>query len=314
MKRRLTVVLLMVFCLALCGAGWWNKTKVVIDTESNRVYRYCVAEDVITDQKGYREVPILLTGEITAMDRNGKRITLEDSISCACDQEIRSEVLKYKVGEKIALFGWVVEDWFNRDISFETVKVGRIPTDIRSDEMYYLLDGTSFDRKNATKVTLHEGDVEYYVPTAWSGEKIQHSITEEKLGIIEGYQYTLNKLEPSETEPESLFICYFDNEALLENANDADETELIEKAIVENILGSIGAGKFPSKEVKTYYGADYDYYIGSFKSALEMGNGYHTEFVFEADGEDGIVVILYVYKNTGHLSDVMFVTRFIEIN
>jgi len=193
------------------------------------------------------------------------------------------------------------------------VQVGKIPADIRSDEMYYQLDGSSFDRKNATKVTLHEGAVEYYIPDSWASEAIQHSIVEDNLGIMEGHQYTLNKLDPSESVPESLFVCYFDNETHLSDyLNDADETELIEKAIVENILGSVG--KFPSKESKTYYGSDYDYYTGSFKSMLEMGTGYHTEFVFQADGEEGIVLVLYVYKNTRHLSDVMFVTRFIEIN
>ena len=109
-----------------------------------------------------------------------------------------------------------------------------------------------------------------------------------------------------------LFICYFDNKTQLSDyLNDSDEIELIEKAIVENILGSVGT--FPSKEVKTYYGSKYTYYIGSFKSAFDTGSGYHTEFIFQEDGEDGIVVMLYVYKETTHISDVLFVSRFLEI-
>ena len=94
--------------------------------------------------------------------------------------------------------------------------------------------------------------------------------------------------------------------------NDSDETELIEKALVENILGN--GGSYSSKKVDTYYGSEYVYYIGSYKTAFDTGTGYHTEFIFQADGEDGIVVMLYVYKEAKHLSDILFVSRFLKMN
>ena len=178
--------------------------------------------------------------------------------------------------------------------------------------MYYLLDGSSFDKTNATKVTLNNGRVEYFIPSLWAGRNIQHDIVDENLGSIEGCQYILNKLEAGNSVPESLFIGYFDNESQLSDyLNDSNETELIEKAIVENVMGSVGT--FPSKKVDTYYGSKYVYYIDSFKTTFDTGIGYHTEFVFQADGEDGIIIMLYVYKDKKHISDVLFISRFLAI-
>jgi len=121
----------------------------------------------------------------------------------------------------------------------------------------------------------------------------------------------LNKLDGQDSTPESVFVCYFDNSTQLGYAGDAGETKLIEKAIVENILGSVGS--FPTKRVTTYYDAEYNYYDGVFKNALEAGEGYRTEFIFQADGEDGIVVVLYVYKEAKHVDDLLFLLRFLNV-
>ena len=154
--------------------------------------------------------------------------------------------------------------------------------------------------------------LEFYVPSSWVNQDVQCDILYEKIGTMEGYQYVLNKLGAGDAEPESFFVAYFNNQKQLSDyLNDSDETKLIEKAIVENILGSVG--NFPSKEVDTYYGSEYVYYIGSYKTIFDTGTGYHTEFIFQVDGEDGIVVMLYVYKEPKHLSDVLFVSRFLEI-
>ena len=58
---------------------------------------------------------------------------------------------------------------------------------------------------------------------------------------------------------------------------------------------------------------EYTYYDGVFKNALETGTGYHAEFVFQEDSDDGIVMLLYVYKDTKHLGDVLFLSRFLEV-
>ena len=326
MKRILAVVLVICASFFLCGASWFNKTKVVIDTENNYVYKYCTADTMLSEfknnrkeaKKKYQDEQVLLSGKVVSIGKNGKNIILSGrttsdiAIDCSYDKELRESALAYNVGESVALYGQITVDAIDNDIHLKAVKIVKVPTSITSNNMYYLLDGSSFDKMKATKVTLNNGGVEYYIPSIWTRQGIQHNIMEEKLGSIEGYQYTLNKLETNNSTPESLFVCYFNNKTQLSDyLNDSDETELIEKAIVENILGSVGM--FPSKEVKTYYGSKYTYYIGSFKSTLDTGSGYHTEFVFQADGEEGIVVILYVYKDTKHISDVLFVSRFLEM-
>lgn len=325
-KKRLCIATLaLCACLSLCGAGWLDSTKVAIDTENNRVYEYAAAENIIFDYirdkeqttLEYHQEYVLLTGKVQSVGKEGKTIVVsgdtntQRAIHCTVDKALRNTALTYGKGDSIALYGQLKMNVWDKEIRLDAEKIVPIPTDVPSGDMYYLADGTSYNKKDTTKMELKDGRVEYYIPSFWEG--IQHNITEENLGSMEGYQYVLNQMPGSkDTTPESLFVCYFDNKTqLADYLNDSDETELIEKAIVENILGKVG--RFPSKEVKTYYGSKYTYYSGSFKNALETGAGYHTEFVFQADGDEGIVLVLYVYKDTKHLSDVLFLTRFLEI-
>lgn len=327
-KKRLTVILFSIsVVIALCGASWFDSAKVTIDTENNRVYRYhtvdkvmeAFAADANAAKEKYQEEYVLLSGKIAKIEKNGKNIEVSglekttDTIVCSYDKSLQASASEYKVNDSIALYGKLSVGFFDKKVHLNVEKIVQIPEEIKSDEVYFLLDGTFFDKADAEKITLDEGHVAYYIPRTWTGEEIQHNIIEEDLGIIEGYQYVLNKI-PGETGsvPESLFVCYFDNQKLLADyQNDSDETEQIEKAIVANILGEVKS--FPTKEVRTYYGAEYTYYAGVFKNALETGTGYHTEFLFQKDDKDGIVMILYVYKDTKHLGDVLFLSRFLEI-
>ncbi len=325
-KRKITAVLLAVcICLSLCGAGWFDTAKVVVDTENNKVYQYLTADEIVSafaaDSKAakteYDKQPLLLYGKVVSVGKDGKNIVLTGSsstavtIECICEKSLRPAARMYAAGDMIAIYGEVTVGILSGDLYFTVDKITALPSSALSKNMYYLLDGTSYNRQNTTKVTLNQGGVEYYVPDTWTSSKIQHSIKKENLGTMEGYQYILNKLSPADPVPESLFVCYFDNDTQLAYASDAKETKLIEKAIVENILGSVGS--FPTKKVSTYYGAEYNYYDGVFKNALEAGEGYRTEFIFQADGEDGIVVVLYVYREAEHIKDVLFLTRFLEI-
>lgn len=323
-KKILSVILALSAGMVLCGAGWFESTRVVIDTENNHVYKYYTADEIISefvkDYKAAKEIYqkeyVLLSGKVSEIGKDGKNIVLSGTtetgltITCSCDKELRSLALSYESGDSVGLYGQLIVNGLKKEIRLNAEKI-QPPPAVMSKDMYYLLDGASFNKANAKKVTLNSNRVEYYIPSSWN--RVEHSILEEGLGSIEGYQYVLNQITgSSDSVPESLFVCYFDNKLqLADYLNDSDETELIEKAIVENILGD--AGKFPSKKVKTYYGSEYTYYSGAYKNILEAGTGYHTEFVFQADGEEGIVLILYVYKNTKHISDIMFLTRFLKI-
>jgi hypothetical protein len=311
--------------LSFLGAGWFSGTKVTVDTENNMLYQYRTADEVVMEFKAnsknaktkYDGQPVLLTGQVVSVGKDGKNIVVTGlnntylTIECTYDKAWRSIAKTYRAGTGVVLYGTIEVGILTGDLYLRVDKFTTKPESALSSDMYYLLDGTEFNRRNATKVTINNGYVEYYIPSTWANDKIQHSIKDENLGTMEGYQYVLNKLSPTDPVAESLFVCYFDNKAQLAFAGDSDETKLIEKAIVENILGSVGI--FPTKKVDTYYGAEYNYYDGVYKNPLEAGDGYRCEFIFQADGEDGIVVMLYVYREAKHVDDVLFLTRFLEV-
>ncbi len=324
-KRVLAILLICCACMTLCGASWFNTTKVVVDTENNRVYQYRTADEIISEftangkaaKTKYNDQPVLLYGKIKSVDKDGKTLVVTGSnntaltIECTCEKSLRATAKMYSAGDWVALYGSIVVGIFTGDLYLTVDKISTLPDSALSSDMYFLLDGTSYNKRNAAKIILNNGGVEFYVPSAWTNSKIQRSIKDENLGTMEGYQFILNNLSPTDSVPESLFVCYFDNATQLAFVGDAGETKLIEKAIVENILGSVGI--FPTKKVSTYYGEEYNYYDGVFKSTLEAGEGYRTEFIFRADGEEGIVVILYVYREAKHVNDVLFVTRFLDV-
>ena len=324
-KRILAVLLVLCTCLTFSGAGWFSGAGVVVDTEENPVYQYRLADELISEFKAdskaakakYNNQPVLLYGKVVSVDKDGKSLVVTGlnntalNIEANCEKTLRSTARSYQAGTKVAMYGTLTVGFFTGDLYFTVDKFTQLPASALSGDMYYLADGTEYNKRNATKVTLNNGGVEYYIPSTWANGKIQHNITEENLGTMEGYQYVLNKLSPTDPVPESLFVCYFDNNAHLAFPGDAGETKLIEKAIVENILGSVGI--FPTKRVMTYYGEEYNYYDGVFKNALEAGDGYRCEFIFRADGDDGIVVVLYVYREARHVKDVLFLTRFLEV-
>ncbi len=326
-RKRMTAILMtLCICLSFIGAGWFDGAKVVVDTENNKVYQYRTADEIVSGfilnskaaKTKYNGQPVLLYGTVVSVGKDGKNIEVTGfnftsrTIECICDKSLRSTAKTYQKGTKVALYGSMEVGFITGDLYLTVDKITALPETALSSDMYYLIDGTEYNKKNSTEVTLHNGAVEYYIPSTWDNDKIRHSVKDENLGTMEGYQYVLNKLSPADPVPESLFVCYFDNNAHLAFAGDADETKLIEKAIVENILGNVGI--FPTKKTTTYYGAEYNYYDGVYKNPLEAGEGYRCEFIFQADGEDGIVVVLYVYREARHLKDVLFLTRFLEVN
>ncbi len=323
-KKKTAIILALCACLTLCGAGWFDNTKVAIDTEKNPVYQYYTADDMVEvfdisekiAAEKFDGMYVLLSAKVRSFGKDNKNMVLfssespERDIVCNYDKSLRTDAAAYKIGQRVAVYGQIKVGVFDKKISVEVDKIIEVPDVVMSANAYYLLDGSTFNKTDATKITLKDGGVEYYVPAHWEG--LQHDIVVEGLGSMEGYQYVLNQMPGSESGvPESLFVCYFDNGEQLDKSSPFGETQMIEKAIVENILGSVG--KLPSKEVKTYYGSEYDYYMDSYRTVFDAGVGYHTEFVFQADGKDGIVVVLYAYKEAKHLSDVMFLMRFLEI-
>ncbi|HAG70049.1 MAG TPA: hypothetical protein DCL38_08750 [Lachnospiraceae bacterium] len=316
-----SILLMLPVMLLLCGF-LFNTVTVMVDTEKNQVYEYASADDILSDfgrdqdaaEKKYKGGYYIVSGRVESISSRGGTVMMvgpsvtDDRIICECPRSLRSEALTYSAGSGLCVYGRITVDLFDKEIHIQAQKLAPSGTAAKKG-MYYLIDGSSIDKSRMITRTLQDGNVRYMIPAAWKGA--EHSIKDDKLGSIEGYQYVLNKLPGNtDTVPESFFVCYFDNENLA-ISDDRKETKLIERAVIDNICGKGSADSFRSRDVTTYYGARYNYYVGDYTD--KMNNGYHVEFIFQKNGDDGLVMYLYVYKNARHLSDVMFVTRFLEI-
>ncbi len=315
-EKILTVILLLVMAISLNSFTLFN-SSVEIDTAANRVYKYVTVEKILSDtandlksaQSEYNNKFVLLSAMFENSDSNGLSVIDEKFKSVECSFEKNKPIsLKFAFKEKIAVFGKVSYSSGTPKL-VQVRKVISAPA-VRSSDIYFTLDGTSFDKTAATERTLNGGRVKYYIPSGW--KKIEANITEKELGIIEGYQYVLNKMPGNTSDvPESLFVCYFDKD-LLKNTSDIKSTELVEKAIIRNINPDEKIGSFPSATINTYYGARYQYYCGKYQKGI--GQAYRTEYVFQTDGENGLIMFLYLYPNDNkYLSDVILTARFTEI-
>ena len=312
----LAVIILLVTAISLSSFTLFN-SSVEIDTSENRVYRYITVDALLNDfsrdsksaQAKYNNQFVLLSGLFESSDNKGLSVMDEDYRAVKCTfEKNKSFNLKYSFKDKVAVYGRVSCTLGKPELT-EVRKVIDTPV-VRSSEIYYTLDGTSFDKTASTERTLGGGRVKYYIPSGW--KKIEADIAKNDLGIIEGYQYVLNKTPGNTSEvPESLFVCYFDKD-LLKTTSDIKSTEQVEKAIIGNINPDEKIGSFPSANITTYYGARYQYYSGKYQRGA--GQAYRTEYVFLPDGENGILMFLYLYPNDNkYLSEVILTTRFTEI-
>ena len=324
-KKLFPVFLIFPLLLSLCGFSFYI-VSVLVDTEQNHVYEYATADEILNDfakdivaaEAEYKGGYYYVSGKTVSISKTGDILKISGTsatdrqIICSCPMKMRAEALKYPVESGIGVFGKITVDLIDKEVHIEVERLTAAPSAVKSGT-YYLRDGTSIDKNSMSKRTLNNGKVTYYIPAGWKG--IEHSIVEEEIGTMEGYQYVLNRLPGNkDTVPESFFVCYFDNASKLENMDDRTEIALIEKAIINNISGEGMADSARTKDVTTYYGARYNYYETSYKDALNAGsNGYHVEYIFQRNLDQGYVIYIYIYKEAKHLSDVMFVTRFLEI-
>ena len=312
-KRIIISLSVLLMGLQLCGFAPFNNTEVDIDTVKNKVYKYVTVDTMVNDFDNYSNGYYLLTGTIESIGKKGDSITIYGSdknsiIECPCGKEVRDDVLSYKAGDKVALYGQVSVGLFDKERHLKVEKIIEAPKDIKSNDFYYTLAGNTFDYSKSSVRTLANGRVEYRIPFNWN--EIELDIKENGLGTIEGYQYVLNRLPGNESEvPETLFVCYFDKN-LLKNKSDINNIKEVEKAIICNIEGDVD--RFPVKSVSTYYNQKYKYYKGKYENKLDT-NGYRTEYIFLDDGSNGIVMFLYVYREPEDIDDIIFVTRFLQI-
>lgn len=327
MRGRKVCTLLLILCISISFCGWGNPKKVMLDTELNHIYLSETAEFVITNftqdhasaVEKYQNQFVRLSGRVVSVDKKGSTLKIagnnsnEKLIICSCPKAFQEQVKSIKPEDNVVVYGKLTVDRFDKDIRINVDNVTSSKTIGHSlPGLYFAKDGSRQNMNALLQNSLNNGKVKFYVPSGWN--EVESKISGD-LGTIEGFQYSLNHLTGSSNiYPEMFFVSYFDNSKFLADVVDSAKTSEIEKAIIRNISGEEPT-KFPIKEIKTYYGTKYTYYQTTYKDTRMdfKGDGYHVEYVFQPDGDQGIVMYLYVYKEAHHLSDIMFLLRFLSI-
>lgn len=324
--RKFFFILIFSLGILLCGFIF-NSPEMILDTETNIVYQNYSIDKVLADfaadggqaKDNYGKTKVVLLAKVSEISKNFKTVTLvsvsgtqEGTIKCSSsDKNIIDCVKTLSEGDIVRVYGEFSVSLVGSNLSMETAKIEKTTITSVSSSLYSILNGNTVDIEALYARTLANNKITYYIPAEWS--EVEYDIVDNGLGSMEGYQYRLNEIsQEAAVQPESLFVCYFDNK-LLKYSRDKSETDLIEKAIIANILDKNpdSLDKFPTKKLDTYYNVRYQYYQDAYKDIL--GQGHHVEFVFQQVNTDGIIVYLYVYNDANHLDDIMFLMRLLEV-
>lgn len=318
-KKILFLSLIISTNLFFCGAGLFNKADIEIDTNKNKVYKIYSIEDVLANQADDNFNQCCVSGIVTEISKNNKKLSIKsessDKVLSLDTSSVADQVSDLKNSDNITVYGVAEKGMFDKESHIDVASISKKDSVYSYGDTYCLTNGKCIKKSDMVERTLNEGKVKYYIPEYWTDAKVEINVQDNDLGYAEGYQYVLNKIPGStDNEPECFFVCYFKYDGNLQKSTSRTSVKPIEKAIVESIEDK-EILKFPTREVKkTYYDAKYQYYLGNYNDPVQANDAYYTEYVFEQDGEEGLVMYIYVYSKPKHVDDIMFVTRFLEIN
>ncbi len=313
--------------LILCGFDFGTK-KVAMDTEERIVYQIIGADELSELLRKDKSAKVLYEdkyyaayGVIESIKADGRELVLKGiadtgskGITCkAGDDAVIDMVRKIKAGDTVLLYGKVSAGLVVNAPSIKILSLEGAEDSSFSKDMYAIPGEKIVKRSALKKRELNDGEISYYIPQSW--EAVEHDIKKEGLGNIEGRQYCLNKLDKGKAYAESFFVCYFDKSKV--DINDRGDNELIEEAIIRDIMSSDNIKSFPFKKCKTYYGTEYKYYRDIYRT--KTAEKYSLEMIFqETDG--GMLMYVYVYRDDGNrgnkgkkssLDDIMVTLRLI---
>ena len=319
-KKKIALCMVLLLCLTFCGALFKPK-EMALGVDQNIVYRNELAETFLIRSKAsadtalerYHDSYYVFLGILRAKMVGDRTVYLgsltsftTDTLICdTSNEDVREAVANLQVGNTVKIYG-KMSYGIDGKWSMKVDKIEKAVDTSAASTAYSTKSGTTLDQEKMVSRELNGGKVKFWIPAEW--ENVENDLIQTKLGTMEGYQYCLNEINNQSVQPESFFICYFDNEKQLLRSGDKKETERIERAIVKNILKE-DPGSASLKKT-SYYGANYHYYQSSYKTAL--GQNYHAEFVFQPVGTKGFVVYLYVYREKAHLDECMITMRILE--
>ena len=322
-KRAVISVVALLFCVVFCG-GLFKPSEMALNTETNKVYKNELVEYFLIRTKANPDGCVLLysnsyyafLGKLRAkVDGYGQMylgtLTSNTMETLYCDANnndgVRAEIDDLQVGNTVKVYGQMKYNGLNGKWTLNVDRIEKSSDTSVPENAYSTKDGIMLEQDKMLSRELNGGKIVFQIPADW--ESVEKDLIKTKLGTMEGYQYCLNEIKNQSVQPESLFVCYFNNEKQLLRSGDKNETELIERAIVKNILKEDPGAA--SLRKKTYYGAEYHYYQSAYKT--ELGQNYHAEFVFQPIGTEGFVVYLYVYREKAHLDECLITMRLAEV-
>lgn len=139
----------------------------------------------------------------------------------------------------------------------------------------------------------------------------------EKMDNAHGYQFKLNEIDGSfRTEPEQLYIFYFDCEKYLADLSGRQNIKKTERAIVKNILpdDQMRLIEFPTKTIKRdgKLFKKYSYYVTGYKDP--RGKRHNVEFVFLPSKDGDIICVVYLFDTSDHKKEAISLLQSIKIN
>lgn len=322
MRKPMAVFFVIMLCLFMT-ASMFKTTEMALDTDQNVIYqnedleyfmiRRIAGADAAksTYQNGY----YVFLGTVRSKDGDNKKISLGklrdtsmDVLDCSTSKkEVMQSLSDIYVGNTVKVYGKLTLGILDGKWELVVDKIEKTEEEKLSRTAYSSRNGMNMDTEDMLQRSLNSGRAKYLIPKDWAG--VEKNIVLSGLGTMEGYQYCLNEIDSQSVQPESLFVCYFENDKHLLRTSDKSETDLIERAIVKNILKKDPGASLTKKQ--TYYGTGYHYYQDAYRTAL--GQNYHAEFVFQPDGTRGMVVYLYVYREKAHLDQVMLTMRLLTV-
>ena len=315
-KKIIISVLLILSFIINCGA-FFSPTYVELDPEGKPSYRCIEMSEVIsavdreefTDK--YKEKFYRIYGTVRKIDLSKKEIKLslpgDEAEILTFDNKASTSGNRFAEGDSVVVF-FHTEPTIGKTPKFVIDRIERAQAQKVTEVVYSSAGGEVLKEEEDNKRTLGDGKAEYYIPDSWKG--VEHNIAENELGTIDGYQYRLQDLKGSANYSESLFVTYFDYSKV--DPNDRSKTAAIEKAVVRDILKKDIYGKFPLHTIKMpSAGPTLKYYRGNFTRST--GETYQAEFVFREE-RDGLIILLYVYREADHVDDIMNVMRTVKFN
>ena len=298
-------LVILVLSLPLCGFLSFAAPDMAMDTTKHHIYKCVNVAELVGDtaaaRQKYENDYLLVTGLYEGTKTEGFSImdSSRHSLICTVKAGVNIGLGSYSHGDSIGVYGKCTFDLGGNMRLSDAEKIIKAPV-TASDEVYFTIDGKSYDKSRSLSRSVVTFD--YVIPPLWEGAEI--NIKEAGLGTIEGYQYVLNSLTDKDVPPESFFVCYFDKK-LLVNPGYISLERKVQQAVIKNITG--GSPGWPHN-VLTYYGQRYACYSERYNTPL--GDGYHAEYIFVPDGGRGMLMMLYVYRETHAIDDVMYTARF----